>query len=153
MEIREAKLEDAEEIVSNLWMPLAREMQDYSDREFSEDIREKALEKRRETVESDEGICFVAEDDGLVGLVSASIDRENGLFKQPGTAYVHDLYVEPDYRREGLASNLMAKIEAWALKQGCELIEFSVDSPNESAIEFYRGEGYSEIRKKMRKKL
>ena len=154
MDLREASIEDAEEITEQLWMPLAEEMQDYSDREFSEDIEEKALKKRRKTLESDNAICFVAEiDEELVGLVSASIDNEDGLFKQLGTAYIHDLYVRPDYRREGLASKLMNKIENWASDNSCQYVEFSVDSPNTPAIEFYRDEGYSEIRKKMRKAL
>jgi len=155
MEIRRAGIEDAKNIVSNLWMPLGREMESITDyNTLSNNAEQKALEHRRDTLENEEGICLIAENnEELIGLISVSIQERAPIFEENKYVKVHDLYVKEKFRSQGVAKKLFERAEKWASNQNVEAIELNVDTPNKAAINFYEKQGFGEIRKKMRKKL
>jgi len=57
-------------------------------------------------------------------------------------AYVVTLDVAPDYRRRGLARQMLRRIEQQTIASGCNSIELHVSVDNEGAIAFYEREGY-----------
>ncbi|MEO1592218.1 MAG: GNAT family N-acetyltransferase [Cyanobacteria bacterium J06632_22] len=59
---------------------------------------------------------------------------------KPGL-YLEDLYIKPDYRRQGIGSALFQYLAQVALDQGCGRFEWSVLDWNESAIAFYKQKG------------
>lgn len=61
------------------------------------------------------------------GFVEASLrtDYVNGTSSSP-VAFLEGLYVMPEHRRQGLASALVAAVEAWADSLGCQ--EFASDA-------------------------
>ncbi|MEO0539544.1 MAG: GNAT family N-acetyltransferase [Cyanobacteria bacterium P01_A01_bin.105] len=59
---------------------------------------------------------------------------------KPGL-YLEDLYVQPDYRRQGIGSAIFQYLAKTALDQGCGRFEWSVLDWNESAIAFYQQKG------------
>lgn len=52
--------------------------------------------------------------------------------------YMKDMFVEPDYRQQGLGRAMMARLAAIAQKHNCGRFEWSVLDWNDPAIAFYR---------------
>ncbi len=72
---------------------------------------------------------FIARtDDGVaLGLAEASLRRDyvNGCKTSP-VAFLEGIYVAPEHRRSGIASQLVGAVEDWARAQGCS--EFASDA-------------------------
>jgi GNAT superfamily N-acetyltransferase len=54
---------------------------------------------------------------------------------------VHDLYVEPEHRRRGLARVLLARLLEWGAEQGATTLWLHVETGNEPALTFYESLG------------
>lgn len=61
---------------------------------------------------------------------------------QPGI-YLEDLFVLPEYRRQGIGKALLTNLANLAVSRGCGRLEWSVLDWNEPAIAFYRRMGAS----------
>ncbi|NEP15911.1 MAG: GNAT family N-acetyltransferase [Leptolyngbya sp. SIO4C1] len=59
---------------------------------------------------------------------------------KPGL-YLEDLFVLPDYRRQGVGTAIFQHLARHALAQGCGRFEWSVLDWNEPAIQFYQQKG------------
>jgi GNAT superfamily N-acetyltransferase len=59
---------------------------------------------------------------------------------QPGL-YLEDIFVRPDYRRQGVGKALLAAVAKIAVDRGCGRLEWSVLEWNQNAIEFYQSLG------------
>ena len=59
---------------------------------------------------------------------------------KPGI-YLEDLFVHPDYRRQGIGKALLVHLGKLALERGCGRFEWSVLDWNTPAIEFYQSMG------------
>lgn len=92
----------------------------------------KALFGERPYVES-----FVAELAGEVVASATYFYNFSTFLMKPGI-YLEDLFVLPDYRRQGIATALLKHIAAYALEQGCGRFEWSVLDWNVDAIAVYK---------------
>jgi GNAT superfamily N-acetyltransferase len=61
---------------------------------------------------------------------------------KPGI-YLEDLFVLPEYRRQGIGKALLSKLAQIAVERDCGRLEWSVLDWNEPAQEFYRSMGAS----------
>ena len=61
---------------------------------------------------------------------------------QPGI-YLEDLFVLPEYRRQGIGKAILSYLAQLAVERGCGRLEWSVLDWNEPAIAFYRRMGAS----------
>ncbi|MFN6466002.1 MAG: GNAT family N-acetyltransferase [Nostoc sp. DedVER02] len=61
---------------------------------------------------------------------------------KPGI-YLEDLFVLPEYRRQGIGKALISKVAQIAVERNCGRLEWSVLDWNEAAKEFYRSMGAS----------
>jgi diamine N-acetyltransferase len=59
-------------------------------------------------------------------------------------AFVDELYVEPQYRRRGIARQALQFVEEQAREMGVQAIHLEVDHGNDPALELYRGSGYQD---------
>ena len=68
-----------------------------------------------------------------IGFVEASkrVDYVNGTSSSP-VVFLEELYVEPGWRRKGVARALVAEVERWALAERCS--ELASDSPLENVV-------------------
>lgn len=66
------------------------------------------------------------------------------LFGRP-TLYLVDLFVQPEFRQQGIAQNLLIHLAKIAKEQNCCRIEWSVLEWNETAIELYKKIGSQEL--------
>lgn len=73
--------------------------------------------------------------------------------REPGTAFVYLIHVEPAWRRRGLGRAAMALAEEEAKRRGCREIRLHVFGFNEAAISLYRAIGYGFVDMLMRKPL
>jgi GNAT superfamily N-acetyltransferase len=55
--------------------------------------------------------------------------------------YLEDLYVRPEFRRHGIARDLMKALARIALEQGCGRFQWLVHKQNTRAVQFYTGLG------------
>ena len=99
----------------------------------------------RQFAEARNALTVIAEDDAtreIAGFCIAHVERaRKGL-----VAYVVTLDVAPEYRRHGLARQMMQSIEQQALDTECDAVELHVSVENEGAIAFYEREGYERSR-------
>jgi len=89
-------------------------------------------------------IALVAEQNGeALGTVYANVSS-------PHFGYVFGLYTRPAARRRGIARALMHSIAAVLRDQGRGYVVLSVDTPNESAREFYARLGFVDAARTLR---
>jgi GNAT superfamily N-acetyltransferase len=55
--------------------------------------------------------------------------------------YLEDLFVLPQWRKQGYGSQLLAFVASTAVRRGCKRLEWSALDWNEPAIRFYEGLG------------
>ncbi len=81
--------------------------------------------------------AIVAEVNGKVAGFALYFYNFSTFLMKPGV-YLEDLFVSPDYRRQGIATDLLKYLANHALSKGCGRLEWSVLDWNESAITFYK---------------
>lgn len=80
-------------------------------------------------------LFFVATSEGgIVGTVIAGFDGVRG--------WIHKLAVHPNWRRRGLASNLMQSAEQGLRDMGCLKLNLQVRPSNLDVLKFYQALGY-----------
>jgi len=62
------------------------------------------------------------------------------------TLYLEDLFVLPEYRKNGIGNALFRKIAAEARRRGCGRMEWAVLDWNSTAIDFYRKLGATHLK-------
>jgi ribosomal protein S18 acetylase RimI-like enzyme len=162
MNVRRLREDEIPALVDDLWHPFAREMADLDsynalvDRydELDDDAREDALAYRREQYRNDDHAIFVADRDGdIVGCAYVKDKETPPVFARGAEANISEVYVAPDYRENGLASDLLDRAEAWAADRDCEYVTLSVNAGNGIARRVYESRGYETRRHKMDKRL
>jgi ribosomal protein S18 acetylase RimI-like enzyme len=81
-----------------------------------------------------EGRTHVAEKDGTVVGFATWAEAD-------GTIDLEDLFVDPDYRRRGIASELVRRIAEVLRARGVQRLEVTA---NPHAMEFYRSAGFTD---------
>jgi hypothetical protein len=85
-------------------------------------------------------------DDKLVGTAMAGFDGHRG--------WVYYLGVDPDYRRRGIGTALMRRVESKLSAMGCPKLNLQIRAHNAEVQAFYEELGYfSEDRISMGRKL
>lgn len=108
------------------------------------------LAEVRQALEADDTRLFVAESDGLV-IGTARVEfAERPFFR---IAEVHRVYVRQEWRRRGVATELMRVAEDAARAGGARDVRLTVVTENEPAIRFYRELGYGDFAVRLHKRL
>jgi GNAT superfamily N-acetyltransferase len=83
---------------------------------------------------------IVAElDERIIGF-ALFFHNYSTFLTQPGL-YLEDVFVRPEYRRQGVGKALMTAVAKIAADRGCGRLEWSVLEWNQNAIEFYQSLG------------
>jgi len=80
--------------------------------------------------------AIVAEFDRQVVGFGLFFPTYSTFLTQPGI-HLEDVFVQPEYRRQGIGKALMTSIAKIAHDRGCGRLEWSVLEWNQNAIEFY----------------
>ena len=62
-----------------------------------------------------------------------------------GEGDIMTIAVKPEYRRQGIAKELIARLESWAKARGASAMMLEVDVKNQSAISLYLNLGYETL--------
>lgn len=88
---------------------------------------------------------FVAENDvRLLGFVFAEIEGAGPGASDPPPAWIHELWVEPEYRRRGIGGRLLAEAEAFFDARDVSRLSVRVESANRDGLEFWGRRGFAE---------
>jgi aminoglycoside 6'-N-acetyltransferase I len=130
-EIKESSLDELTAMVLKLWPECS-----YED-EWA---------KGHKIWQADNQTVFLAKKgDHSVGFIELSIrtDYVEGTTTSP-VAYIEGLYVEPGFRKQGIAEELVKKAEAWGLSRNCTEIASDAELTNAGSIAFHQALGFSE---------
>jgi ribosomal protein S18 acetylase RimI-like enzyme len=123
-------------------LPLVRELLDEFNREIPDEAyRDDDSAEDRALVEAAvrEGLALVAEHDGHpVGLAVA---EKSGA----RTGFLHVLYVRPEARRSGVATELTREVAERLRSEGAEVLELEVLASNEVARALYERWGFAPV--------
>jgi len=73
-----------------------------------------------------------------IGLLLFSLTNRNfDLFPSSGI-YMHNLYIQPEFRKQGFAKALLTKMKRIARERNCSRIDWVVLNDNVPAINFYQ---------------
>lgn len=99
--------------------------------------------------------ALVAEVDGqVVGYVlGAVIDLLPDLFEYVDAGFIADIFVDPAYRRLGIARRLVETLNAWFAGQGVDRVEWQVAIENPDALRFWEAMGGRTLTVRMRASL
>ena len=124
IEIRSYKHTDEEEIIE-LWRIVFPDAPAHNDP--TEDICTK--------LNIQPGLFYVAVSDGrLVGSAMSGFDGHRG--------WVYYVAIHPDYRRKGIGTDLMKKVETSLIEIGCPKLNLQIRADNVEVQAFYESLGY-----------
>jgi GNAT superfamily N-acetyltransferase len=83
---------------------------------------------------------IVADLDGQIVGFGLFFHTYSTFLTQPGL-HLEDVFVRPEYRRQGIGKALMIAVAKIAFDRGCGRLEWSVLDWNQPAIEFYQSLG------------
>jgi len=95
---------------------------------------------------------FVAEcDDRTVGFVMGVIaDMIPEMFEQETGGFLADIYVEEQYRQQGIGQQLVQALIGWFRSRGVEHFEWYVASENDLGRHFWQSLGGKDVMVRMR---
>ncbi len=94
----------------------------------------------RQVVTSPDTATWMAEEGGTITGFAVV---ERSLESNPSTSYIQTIEVLPEFRRLGVAGELMRRLEDSAIKTGARLIWLHVDVENTAALHLYEVHGYA----------
>lgn len=96
---------------------------------------ERLLERRDDPLTR----CLVAEaGDRVVGyILGAIIELHPDLFDHTSAGYIADVFVDQDYRRQGIGTELVETMLDWFVDQGVYNVEWQVAAADAGALDFW----------------
>jgi GNAT superfamily N-acetyltransferase len=96
---------------------------------------------------------FVAEVGGQVVayILGAIIEMQPDLFEYADSGFIADVFVDPAYRRRGIARQLVETLTAWFAERGVFLVEWQVAAKNPDAVRFWESVGGQALTIRMQK--
>lgn len=97
---------------------------------------------------------LVFERDGTpIGLCIVRIDSAPPILEETERAEITDVGVRPEWRRHGIARQLVRTAEAWVRARGVARVEIQVASGNREGQAFWRAMGYGHLMDVLHKRL
>ena len=123
----------------------------FATRSRAREIFAKEMMERRPT---EDYRLAVAENDGeLVGFCFSYISQKPHYFKLQKFGFVGDLYVKPEFRRQGIGHDLVKDAINYFARRKVEQIELLVATKNKNAIAFWEALGFSHLLTWMYKRI
>lgn len=113
---------------------------------WEDNVPEELAEELAEVIISDEGVLFVAKmDEQLVGFAQCQLrhDYVEGTESSP-VGYLEGIFVKEEFRKQGLAKELLKTCENWALEKGCREFASDCEIENSESLKFHMSVGFEE---------
>jgi len=94
-------------------------------------------------LDAEDAVIFVAHDEAaILGYVYAAIEPVSWKELRERCGYVHDVLVDPEARRQGVASALLNEAFDWLKFRGMPRVVLGTASANEAAQRLFTGLGF-----------
>ena len=110
-------------------------------------ITEELADEMSEVIDSDEGVIFVAKEYGqAIGFAQCQLrhDYVEGTESSP-VGYLEGIFVAEEFRKKGLAKDLLKACEDWAREKGCSEFASDCELENKESLKFHIGVGFEEV--------
>ncbi len=120
--------------------------------------REMYIDWLLEKMKGQKGIIYIAVDrEKVIGCAAGFVtvrSPHEALGTIPATpGRIQDLYVDAEYRSQGIGARLLKELENHFKAQGCDVVMVEVFAPNGRAIDFYHEHGFQDRDVDMLKKI
>ena len=90
-------------------------------------------------------IVLVADAEGeIVGFLIGMVRERTSVFIRSRHGYITDIYVDPEFRRQGVGRKLVKAAEEWFTSQGLDHVRLQVSAANEAGLAFWRSVGFGD---------
>ena len=146
IEYEEKYLEDVKDLLVELEEYILTIDKDNLD-QLHPEYRDKMAILDLEEVNNNNGKCYIAvEDDKAIGVIMGTIpsyDEYDYLdYTCPKKGEITELIISKKVRSKGVGQQLMQKMEEYFKSKNCEYVHIDVFAYNDTAINFYRKQGY-----------
>ena len=149
--VEPADTDDAD-VMAELWVDLATGQRDHGSHLLAEPNRDRIHETMLQHVVTDTALVARADGGSLAGFVT--FGRESEAYDQDAArGIVHNLYVRPADRSNGIGSALLAAAEDRLAALGVDAVALESMAENEAARRFYGRHGYAPHRIELEKPL
>lgn len=134
--------------IADRWVELARDQRAHGSHLLAAENRSVVRDSvARHVIEND---LFVARDEGIVGFVM--FELQTGIYQHSTThGVIQNIYVEPEFRNEGIGSALLDAAEEALRDRGAKILSLEVLARNQNARRLYENRGYEPHRIEMEK--
>ncbi|BCL34984.1 GNAT family N-acetyltransferase [Nostoc sp. MS1] len=88
-------------------------------------------------------VFLVADNQGqLVAFIVATVEQEIPIYRTKEFAFIHDLWVEPEYRKQGIAKQIVQQTIQRLRQIGVEQIRLDTAAANEAARKLFTSCGF-----------
>jgi aminoglycoside 6'-N-acetyltransferase I len=91
------------------------------------------------------GFLAFTEGGGPVGMIDARVRNYAEGAPNLRAAYIEDLWVEPDFRGQGIARRLLEAVEEWARAEGLDWLGSDTTLDNRSSVGWHLASGFDEV--------
>jgi ribosomal protein S18 acetylase RimI-like enzyme len=86
-------------------------------------------------------------------LRKTPVRASNPVVRPRSTGFIDDIFVEPDFRRQGVATQLLQGALKWFVQQGVSQVEAAIWSSNQASQDFFCKFGFAPARILMQKDI
>lgn len=80
----------------------------------------------------------------LVGFLFAEVERGGAPSGDPPPGWIHELWVEPEQREQGIAAQLLAESDGFFDARGVKRVSVRVEGANADALDFWARRRFGE---------
>lgn len=105
-------------------------------------------------IDKKEGQIIIAEDgDEIVGCIMAVLPKDNLIYAARPRGRVSDIYVKPDYRKKGIATELVNRALEFLKSKGAVAVEVNAPKGAKGLVELWEKAGLEPFAMRYWKKL
>jgi len=106
------------------------------------------------TLKTSDRLYLIAENnDGHIGFLEGRVDMLYEVFEPKKSFHINGIYVNPEKRNCGIATNLIRAALRWAAEKGCRETDLNILVNNKKAKGLYKKFGFTVFRYEMRMQL
>ena len=156
MEIRKAALHDIEDILN---LKLRLKSQDVKTDPYLRsadeviDVYKKYLIHDLKMLEIDRIVLVAVEDREIIAYIRGILTKTLHVLNVKLRGIIDNLYVEEEYRRKGVAKNLIEELVKWFKEKNVDVMTVHVYPFNSKAISLYKKFGFEEYSLNMNRRL
>ncbi len=142
LNIRQATEQDLNQIIS--WTLQLHQHEDDGEIKTSAQFKDKLSQWLKQEINNANSLFLMAETSSKpVGFIGAmSVLNDNGFLEDMLKGLVHLLWIEPEFRQQNIAQQLVSEVEKCFESIGINYVECNYTANNQLAANFWQSQGY-----------